>query len=39
MCQAVARWYRLDGALPPEVLARRHVALALDMLGRRPAAA
>jgi AcrR family transcriptional regulator len=38
MCHAVAKWYRLDGPLRPEDLARRYVVIALDMVameGRR----
>lgn len=38
MCQAVATWYRADGALTEAEVARRYVAIALDTVGfRRPA--
>lgn len=37
MCHAVAKWYRLDGELSPEELARRYVVFGLGMVGHTPA--
>jgi AcrR family transcriptional regulator len=38
MCQAVPKWFRLDGPLTPEELAQRYIAIALGTVGHRPAA-
>ncbi len=37
-CNAVARWYRLDGPMSPQEMARRYVAISLGALGHRPRA-
>ncbi|MEZ0075325.1 TetR/AcrR family transcriptional regulator [Planotetraspora sp. GP83] len=36
MCQAVARWYRPSGPLPPGELAERYVAIGLGAVGYKP---
>ncbi|MCW0213403.1 MAG: helix-turn-helix domain-containing protein [Pseudonocardia sp.] len=35
MCMALAEWFRTDGPLTPEQIARQYVGFALDMLDRR----
>ncbi|GAA1720936.1 TetR/AcrR family transcriptional regulator [Fodinicola feengrottensis] len=35
-CNAVARWYHLDGPVSPEEMARRYVSIALGAVGYRP---
>lgn len=36
MCTAIPHWYREDGPDPPEVIARRYVRMALDLMGCVP---
>lgn len=37
MCTALPTWWRRDGALDPEQIARRYVAFALELMGHRGA--
>lgn len=36
MCRSVARWYRLDGPLTPDEVARRYTVIALRIVGYAP---